>query len=1057
MRRPVVLVLCSLLLASSATGDEKSPGRARPLSVQQAADALAAAGAAKDAKALATLAAAKRPDPWLVTDELAQRGAWDVATAFAAGVRGPDVEKLPGHVTALRTIGDEREYRALLQTLLTALRAGKPAEVEAAAAALPAEAGTVTAVRLLHLRGTALVQLRKPYGEEVLRRGALAALQIGWLQRAARLYRDAGMAAYRRSAWSDVLVSWRAQLAIDERRGNQVGAAATLGNLGLVHESLGQFRKALELHQRAHAAQKALNNEFGAARVLGYIGNVHTSLGDYAKALETLGRAWRAMDAAGDKAGAAGALTNMGIAYEHQGDYPKALDCYERALPSMEAIGDKVSAATTLGNLGTVHHLLGDLPKALSLYERAHGAKLALGDRAGAAALLGNIGGIQHRLGDYERALETQERARAAKAALDDKAGAAQSLASIAGVQRSMGNHSEALALYQRALAAFEALDDKPQASIVRGQIGATHLRLGDIPQAESVLKRALSEMEALGNRGGVIGVLGSLGTLHRKRGALGQALTTYERARALLRDTPDPHGHVRVLEGLAALHMLQGDPASAVLAVQEGLSLTTRMAARLAAGEAARARDTYVSLYELGVRAASAAGDVSALSSFLEQGRAGSLREGLGSRGALEAAVIPAPLRSDLALARHAERAAIGRVGRAQRSGSLRRLRAARKVLDAAQGRVVEVFRRLRREAKAAAALTLADPDELARIQGYLGPSEALLLYGATPDSLLVLVVRRASARVVALGKREAVESALAALFAGGEQHVAPEAVAGLRKLLITPLELDPAATRVLVSPIGRLGYVPFALLLPGREIAYMPSGTTLGLLQAESVGRKNSGTQVLALGDPDYDGKQAAAMQRAAARGALTRLPATRAEVEAIGTTRMLGPEASESGLYEALRSQARWRALHLACHGLVDPEQPLLSALALTPDEHNDGFLSALEIYPLRVPADLVVLSACETGKGTIFKTEGIVGLTRAFMFAGAPRVLCSLWKVDDEATQALMIKFYELWNPSDATKGLGVAAALKQAQAHVRSHDKWRHPYYWAAWVLWGLPV
>ena len=131
-------------------------------------------------------------------------------------------------------------------------------------------------------------------------------------------------------------------------------------------------------------------------------------------------------------------------------------------------------------------------------------------------------------------------------------------------------------------------------------------------------------------------------------------------------------------------------------------------------------------------------------------------------------------------------------------------------------------------------------------------------------------------------------------------------------------------------------------------------------------------------------------------------------------------------------------------------------MLSALALTADEENDGFLTAHEIFRMSIPADLVVLSACETGKGRIYRTEGIVGLTRAFMFAGAPRVVCSLWKVDDEATQALMVRFYELWNPKDGSEGLSAAAALGQAQAHVRSQERWAHPYYWAAWVLWGLP-
>lgn len=107
-------------------------------------------------------------------------------------------------------------------------------------------------------------------------------------------------------------------------------------------------------------------------------------------------------------------------------------------------------------------------------------------------------------------------------------------------------------------------------------------------------------------------------------------------------------------------------------------------------------------------------------------------------------------------------------------------------------------------------------------------------------------------------------------------------------------------------------------------------------------------------------------------------------------------------------------------------------------------------------MQIPADLAVLSACETGTGKLVGGEGIVGLTRAFMYAGTPRVLCSLWKVDDEATAALMRAFYAAWTPKDGSPGVTPAEALRQAQALIRAQAKWAHPYYWAAWVLWGLP-
>jgi CHAT domain-containing protein len=176
------------------------------------------------------------------------------------------------------------------------------------------------------------------------------------------------------------------------------------------------------------------------------------------------------------------------------------------------------------------------------------------------------------------------------------------------------------------------------------------------------------------------------------------------------------------------------------------------------------------------------------------------------------------------------------------------------------------------------------------------------------------------------------------------------------------------------------------------------------------------------------------------------------------AIADVRLFGKDASESGLRTALSSKkdGRWHAVHFACHGLVNPDHPTLSSLALTPEGDNDGFLTALEVLKMEIPSGLVVLSACETKKGTIVGGEGIAGLTRALMYAGAPRVICSLRKVDDEATKALRVKSYELWNPKDGKSGRPTVEALKGAQTFVRERPKWRHPYYWAAWGPCGLP-
>jgi CHAT domain-containing protein len=289
---------------------------------------------------------------------------------------------------------------------------------------------------------------------------------------------------------------------------------------------------------------------------------------------------------------------------------------------------------------------------------------------------------------------------------------------------------------------------------------------------------------------------------------------------------------------------------------------------------------------------------------------------------------------------------------------------------------------------------------------------------------------------------------------------------------LLTEPLGLPARIRRVLVSPTGVLGHVPFPQLFGEREVCLVPSGTVWLALREASVA--GGGTGVLALGDPDYRTGPRGAVPAGLRGGlALDPLPGTRTEAESVGDVVLLGSDATEEGLRRALARRARWRAIHLACHGLVDPEPPLQSSLALTPADADDGFLTQVDVLRLRATADLVVLSACESGKGSVRRGEGAVGLARAFLLAGSPRVLVSLWKVDDRATRLLMEAFYALWKGT----GMPPAAALRRAQIAVRDHEArvidpvasraagrdvvtvrrpFAEPRFWAAWVLWGLP-
>ncbi len=147
-------------------------------------------------------------------------------------------------------------------------------------------------------------------------------------------------------------------------------------------------------------------------------------------------------------------------------------------------------------------------------------------------------------------------------------------------------------------------------------------------------------------------------------------------------------------------------------------------------------------------------------------------------------------------------------------------------------------------------------------------------------------------------------------------------------------------------------------------------------------------------------------------------------------------------------------QYRYIHFATHGLLDSERPGLSALVFSMVDQQgkpqDGFLRANDIYNLKLPAELVVLSACQTGLGKDIKGEGLVGLTRGFMYAGAARVVVSLWNVNDKATAELMTKFYEKM----LKQGQRPAAALRAAQVEMWKQKHWQSPYYWAAFTIQG---
>jgi len=281
---------------------------------------------------------------------------------------------------------------------------------------------------------------------------------------------------------------------------------------------------------------------------------------------------------------------------------------------------------------------------------------------------------------------------------------------------------------------------------------------------------------------------------------------------------------------------------------------------------------------------------------------------------------------------------------------------------------------------------------------------------------------------------------------------------------------------------------------LLVEHEIVSLPSASTLATLRRETAGRKPAAKSLAVLADPvftDDDTRIRGGMSKSGVKGKTRSADSNELDIGLLQMTRsgretgVIGGEAGFGRLlstrreaaaisalvperermqaldFEASRTTAirpdlgEYRIVHFATHGLLNNIHPELSGIVLSlVDEaghQQDGFLRLQDIYNLKLPAELVVLSACQTGLGKEIKGEGLIGLARGFMYAGAPRIVASLWKVDDLATSELMKRFYQgLLGP----ERLRPAGALRQAQLSIWKQKQWREPYYWAAFVLQG---
>lgn len=891
--------------------------------------------------------------------------------------------------------------------------------------------------------------------------------------------RDQARALYAAAVLARLTGDTRQALAVGERvlplwqaLGDRLWEAATRNEIGLDLWLLGRAEEARASFEAARTIQREIGDRYGEGASLSNLclmdlsaGKLRAGLACYEGALPLLREVQ-----AGSLEGAA--LTNVGRVHDVLGEPDEALARYQEALARLRSLGDRNGVARTLSQMAVLHREAGDFQQALVCYGEALEVFRELGDRRWQSHALHNLGTVYHALGEPRQALASYEPALRLRRETGDREGEATTLANLGLVQRRLGDPRAALALHRQALELYRALGDRRGEGNSLLDAGRAYGALGDAASEMAALEQAVALLHEVGSLAGEAEALRELGEARAERGDAEGALATLERALGIARAARQPAGEAQTLLALARTERRLGRSAEARAHAEAALAVAESLRARigspdLRASFSATQHGTSELLIDLLMeahRSAPAAGHGRDALEVAERARARTLLELLG-----EAGVDPAKEADPALLERRTllERRLSAKAARAlhEKEGPARNaLQQEQQVilreLDLAEAEI-------RRASPAYAALTRPEPLRASEVQALLDADTVLLLYSLGEARSFLWKVTPGGIEPHELPGRAAIEEAarrvhegLSAFDVEDRARESGEA-AELAKLLLGPVAGGLEGKRLAVVADGALHYVPFGALpvppvsnaegvpvslIERYEVVHLPSASALAAQRRRLAEPSPASGWITVLADPVFD-------------GTFERLPASRAEAEAIAALAPPGKAAVALG-FEASRSRvlegrlSGYRVVHFATHGVLDAERPALSGLALSmvgPDgSAQEGFLHLRDVYGLRLDADLVVLSGCRTALGRELRGEGLVGLTRGFLYAGAPRVVASLWKVEDRATAELMTRFYRaLWQ-----EGLPPAAALRSAQLSLRRERRWRDPYFWAGFVLQG---
>ena len=818
-------------------------------------------------------------------------------------------------------------------------------------------------------------------------------------------------------------------LEITRKVGDVSSEGQAYDNLGSDYHKLGDFKKAIHYHELCLEITRKVGDVSTEGQAYGNLGSNYHSLGDFKKAIHYHELCLEITRKVGDVSSEGKAYGNLGSDYHKLGDFQKAIHYHERHLEVAQNVGDVSSEGAAYGNLGSDYHNLGDFKKAIHYHELCLEITRKVGDVSTEGQAYGNLGSDYQKLGDFKRAILYHERSREIARKVEDVSSEGTAFNNLGSDYLKLGDFKKAILYHEHCREIARKVGDVSSEGTAYNNLGNDYQELGDFRKAIHYHELCLEIARNVGDVSSEGKAYGNLGNCYRNFGDLQKAIHYCERCLEIDKKVGDKVGIAKCFYNLGTIFEPIGLLSKALDCLQDSITTLNDVRRDLGFNDEWKVslrnlhQYAYVHLWRLLLKQ----GKIEEALLSAEQGRAQALNDLMEFTYASK----KYPGESDAEIETMADIL----------SGF-----ASNTVFLALEDQKV-IFWVFQREKDV----------QLRRKQIPDGQVDADDFLDTTLKKIRGKAVPKCEDRSLNMTRDESLADERPPPSEQQKQslNLRNSSLSLLYDTIVSPVQDLLLVNEVIFVPEGPLCLAPFAAFMDSDSkylcesfrIRVIPSLTSLKLI-TDSSADFHSKTGALIVGDPwiqevTFEGTK------------FPQLPFARQEAQMIGrilhTTPLIGEHATKNEVLKRLSSVA---LVHIAAHGRMATGEialaPNPSPKSRTPVE-ADFVLTMRDVLKAEMRARLVVLSCCYSARGEI-KAEGVVGIARAFLGAGARSVLVSLWAIDDAATMEFMKIFYQ-----HLVKGESASAALNQAMKSLRESDEFSAVDYWAPFVLIGDDV